>query len=273
MGCKRLTYQEKDPETGKLAFQLRLYDSRINRWLTPDPYGQYFSPYMSMGNNWVMRVDPDGGEDDWVFDPDTGEYYWDEKVTFNDRSAMVVGHKYIGANISSVYSHFDTNLSNWNRIKRAIGGNVRANVDFGSYVAAKVTPRLEEAIIRQAFSFKEYLNADPNDDFLDSKKFFSYINLDLEQLGGSGNSIFFKSELNILGERIPFNGEYVKTNRDVRWTNFITHYKTYSTAFGIFYKNALFFQRGTNARNPQVILQIQNDQSFEQIVNFITSKN
>ena len=33
--------QEKDPETGKEAFQLRLWDSRIGRWLTTDPAGQF----------------------------------------------------------------------------------------------------------------------------------------------------------------------------------------------------------------------------------------
>ena len=62
-GNYRYAYQgqEKDPETGKEAFQLRLYDSRINRWLSPDPKGQYHSPYMAMGNNYVNGVDPDGG--------------------------------------------------------------------------------------------------------------------------------------------------------------------------------------------------------------------
>ena len=54
-------FAETDPETGKVAFQLRLYDPRINRWLTTDPARQFHSPYMSMGNNWVSRVDPDGG--------------------------------------------------------------------------------------------------------------------------------------------------------------------------------------------------------------------
>ena len=43
------------------AFQLRLYDPRINRWLTTDPYGQYHSPYMSMDNRWNMSTDPTGG--------------------------------------------------------------------------------------------------------------------------------------------------------------------------------------------------------------------
>lgn len=55
--------QEKDPETGKEAFELRLWDSRIGRWLSPDPYGQYVSPYLGMGNNPISRWDPDGGCD------------------------------------------------------------------------------------------------------------------------------------------------------------------------------------------------------------------
>lgn len=44
-------FAETDPETGKPAFQLRLWDARIGRWLTTDPYGQFDSPYLGMGNN------------------------------------------------------------------------------------------------------------------------------------------------------------------------------------------------------------------------------
>ncbi|MCL9806907.1 RHS repeat-associated core domain-containing protein [Flavobacterium amniphilum] len=55
--------QEKDPETGMEAFELRLWDGRLGRWLTVDPMGQYFSPYLGMGNNPISRVDPDGGMD------------------------------------------------------------------------------------------------------------------------------------------------------------------------------------------------------------------
>ncbi len=53
--------QEKDPEIGMEAFELRLWDGRIGRWLTTDPYGEFHSPYMGMGNNPISRVDPDGG--------------------------------------------------------------------------------------------------------------------------------------------------------------------------------------------------------------------
>lgn len=76
VGDYRYNYQgqELDQETGKVAFELRLYDPRINRWLTPDPKNQYHSPYMSMGNNWISRVDPDGGDDNDIFyNSETGE--------------------------------------------------------------------------------------------------------------------------------------------------------------------------------------------------------
>jgi RHS repeat-associated protein len=62
VGGYRYQYQgqEVDPETGKEAFQLRLWDGRIGRWLTTDPAGQYSSPYLGMGNNPTNGTDPDG---------------------------------------------------------------------------------------------------------------------------------------------------------------------------------------------------------------------
>ncbi len=64
-------YAETDPETGKPMFTLRMYDPRINRWLSPDPYGEFHSPYMAMGNNWPSTVDPSGGCTDCSKCPDT----------------------------------------------------------------------------------------------------------------------------------------------------------------------------------------------------------
>ncbi|MEM9326578.1 MAG: fibronectin type III domain-containing protein [Bacteroidota bacterium] len=54
-------FAEADPETGWNHFQLRQYDPVIGRWMVPDPYKQYNSPYLGMGNNPVNAVDPDGG--------------------------------------------------------------------------------------------------------------------------------------------------------------------------------------------------------------------
>ncbi len=55
--------QQLDPETGFNAFELRLYDSRLGSWLSPDPYRQHLSPYMAMSNNPFSFIDPDGGKD------------------------------------------------------------------------------------------------------------------------------------------------------------------------------------------------------------------
>ena len=54
-------YAEKDEETGFDSFELRMYNSRIGRWMATDPEGQFDSPYVGMSNNPVSDVDPDGG--------------------------------------------------------------------------------------------------------------------------------------------------------------------------------------------------------------------
>ncbi len=54
------------------AFQLRLWDGRLGRWLTVDPYGEFHSPYVGMGNNPVNLIDPDGGSTSGPGDPPKG---------------------------------------------------------------------------------------------------------------------------------------------------------------------------------------------------------
>jgi len=83
-------FAEKDQETGWNSFELRMYDAVIGRWLVPDPFRQYWSPYVAFGNNPINRVDPDGGMDDnprpgeinfetnqvYGLNATTGEYEW-----------------------------------------------------------------------------------------------------------------------------------------------------------------------------------------------------
>lgn len=67
-------YSEKDLETGWNHFELREFDPIIARWLVPDPYRQYWSPYVGMGNNPINGTDPDGGFfDEWNLNTTTGE--------------------------------------------------------------------------------------------------------------------------------------------------------------------------------------------------------
>ncbi len=42
-------------------FELRHYDAAIGRFVTTDPYEQFMSPYIAMGNNPIVSFDPDGG--------------------------------------------------------------------------------------------------------------------------------------------------------------------------------------------------------------------
>ncbi len=66
-------FAEKDEETGWNHFELRNYGSRIGRWTATDPYRQYASPYVGMGNNPVSKVDPDGGFDNIYYNSSTGK--------------------------------------------------------------------------------------------------------------------------------------------------------------------------------------------------------
>ena len=99
--------QEKDGETGweafvPIAIGIRMYDGRVGRWMTTDPYSQYHSPYLAMGNNPISLIDPDGG---WSGDPKS--YTFPEVVitatpltssnqninpTFYDQSAVRYGY-------------------------------------------------------------------------------------------------------------------------------------------------------------------------------------
>lgn len=54
-------YAQYDEPTKLNSFQLRMYDARVGRWLSKDPYGQFHSSYTGMGNNPVNGVDPSGG--------------------------------------------------------------------------------------------------------------------------------------------------------------------------------------------------------------------
>lgn len=61
----RYAYQgQEKSEDGTLwdQFELRNYNHDLGRWFAPDPYGQFSSPYIAMGNDPVSSIDPDGGQ-------------------------------------------------------------------------------------------------------------------------------------------------------------------------------------------------------------------
>ena len=103
-------FSEKDGETGWNAFQLRMYSARIGRWLSVDPKGQYASPYLSMGNNPISKVDPDGGEDICPTCPNEDRYNEaisaDETYIYDpaDGGYVLEGHDYLFAGEHNNYN-------------------------------------------------------------------------------------------------------------------------------------------------------------------------
>ena len=86
--------QEKDTETGKEAFELRLWDGRIGRWLIPDPKGEFHSPYLGMGNNPISMIDPDGGCTSCLDNAKVGDTYqqlWKSDLMENRAGQMLMG--------------------------------------------------------------------------------------------------------------------------------------------------------------------------------------
>lgn len=54
-------YSEEDMDAQWSEFDLRTYDPQIGRFTSADPYDQFASPYLGMGNNPVVLIDPSGG--------------------------------------------------------------------------------------------------------------------------------------------------------------------------------------------------------------------
>jgi RHS repeat-associated protein len=88
-----LVFAEKNHETGLHQFEARQGDSRLGRWLAPDPARQFWSPYLGMGNNPVSGVDPDGRE---VFDNITGSGFPLIEKAFNMFATSFYGKWFIG---------------------------------------------------------------------------------------------------------------------------------------------------------------------------------
>jgi len=54
-------YSELDDDIGWTDFSLRNYDAQIGRWVQQDPYQQFASPYVGMGDDPINNTDPSGG--------------------------------------------------------------------------------------------------------------------------------------------------------------------------------------------------------------------
>lgn len=149
-------FAEKEPELGSgvNSFQLRLYDSRIGRWISPDPYGQFHSPYLAMNNNPVSFADSDGGCTTKGGRPcafsvmggtatDAGGNVWsgagdipsELHTPFSLNEITVVGTS--PSLVSKIWNHPLTRVSTGDAL--SIGGGYAANIIFGADINAEFT--------------------------------------------------------------------------------------------------------------------------------------
>jgi len=96
-------------ETGYSYFGARYYDSDLSVWLSVDPLaGKYpsMSPYMYVGGNPTMVIDPDGR--DWIKDKD-GNYKHDKNVS--NKTKLYDGDTYYGKSKEIKVNDKDGNYS------------------------------------------------------------------------------------------------------------------------------------------------------------------
>ena len=132
-------------------FGSRFYDPQLGVWFTPDPAEQFHNPYLAMGNNPVMYVDPDGemvigllrGLGDAIFSGGLEFWNWNENYTrdawsqadpFNPGTAgnnaariwggFFSGHDFFGQLPQNTLGMISAHTSN-------IFGNVRSVEYFG----------------------------------------------------------------------------------------------------------------------------------------------
>jgi len=121
-----------------------MYDARIGRWISPDPYGEFHSPYLAMANNPASVTDPDGGcttkgGRPCVFSvlggkaTDAGGNIWssDGGSNLSLETVQQLSAVDVGTAFNKPFS-----LGNW--IKKHVYINANASIDFGTQVGFNI---------------------------------------------------------------------------------------------------------------------------------------
>ena len=110
----KFTGKELDKDIGLNYFGARYFDQDIGLWISPDPAGQFFSPYATSGNP-VNFVDPDGLKE---IDPCTdvglgpGDWYSNDQKSMGD--AMVYWANYADEKFMDNFAYGASQLAYWN---------------------------------------------------------------------------------------------------------------------------------------------------------------
>lgn len=112
-------FAEHDDETGLDEFDFRHYDPQIGRWTTMDPIEQFATPYIGMGNNPIMNIDPNGG---WA---STGLF--EGLGTLGKIGVTTLGGAMVGGFVDLV-----SGGNGWNGMLIGAGVGLASNMSLGS---------------------------------------------------------------------------------------------------------------------------------------------
>jgi len=97
------------------AFDLRSLDVQLGRWCQIDPYNQYSSPYVGLGNSPINGIDPDGGLFFGLFGS-----------TSEQRQAARAAAEELGGRVNNVLSK-NISVTYWRTGKTGVGNDGLSN--------------------------------------------------------------------------------------------------------------------------------------------------
>ena len=107
--------------------------------MTTDPYREFHSPYLAMGNNWINKIDPDGGKTDDII-------YLDSNGNEINRIAWEGDHIYMQETYSGDFVN-GLNVGSFERIESPDGGSTsegKCPPDCGPNLPLGATPLIGE---------------------------------------------------------------------------------------------------------------------------------
>jgi RHS repeat-associated protein len=238
-------YAEKDEETGWEHFELREYDAVIGRSHVKDPYKQFWSSYMWVGNNPVSGIDPTGGIcptcpggsdydkyrnsiDPYGFDKDVGIY--------NDYNIEIIGDRF---NQSFFDFGHNQDFGNWGtQFSGDLGAHnwYNENGNAGLPIPAAVSMGASASFLRGSF-----------EDRFGPKKINATVGANGSIASANANLDFgvFSGESGIRGARLDANlGGYVAKGelvggRYFRWCKDKRYYRRFSLlcSWGCYWRN------------------------------------
>lgn len=155
-----LNGKERDDEIkgngNSYDFGARLYDSRVGRWLSIDPYAEKFpalSSYVGNGNNPINITDPDGNEPKWVSANYAKVYYGYSSVPYvSGTNTFSIGTYLI------VPKYYE----------------VEGKMVLGHFVACNTNNKYAEEWLIAPTGINDFYKAEMNTDFWDETVFGGY---------------------------------------------------------------------------------------------------